>query len=191
MATTSPGSTSPTTDLDDDLTDLPGFGPSQSRPTSDPLDPETTTITEPSLPDGWMVDENGVLNAVAGPSRASTPTSGRSPASTAELAKSFAEITHLLVGLVSLAVRFVRTRRQHLPDEVWIADKHDQAAIGDPLARIAARHSPLESGDTTDVADGLMATVGIAGYAVKNLTLEQETATVLPDLTVPDGPPSL
>jgi hypothetical protein len=176
---------------DDQLVDLPGFAP----PTTtgpDPLDPETTTITGPTadpledptsgLEDGWPGDESDEPTFSPG----STPTSGRSRASTADW-RDFAELTGTLVALASVGVRFARTRRRQLPEGVWMADEDDQAAIGVPLARIAARHSPLEGGDSSDVVDGLVAMVGVAGYAVKNIDAEHRTAGPMPDLTAAEA----
>lgn len=187
---TSPPSPEPT----DQLVNLPRFG-RQTGPRTAPGDPlppgaTTTSTTEPP-PNSW--DRPGQEEAFWAGVEAdqeearhqeSATTTGSSRASTSDW-RDFAGITHMLVVLISVGVRFVRTRRRHLPEDVWVADDDDQAAIGDPIARIAARHSPLEGGDAGDVVDGLTAVVGVAGYAVKNLAAE-ETAGALPDLSAVD-----
>lgn len=50
-------------------------------------------------------------------------------------------------------------------------DDDDKEAIGRPLARIAARHSPAELVDS-DLSDAMQAGAGALGYAVKNLADE-------------------
>lgn len=86
-----------------------------------------------------------------------------------------------LVGLASLAVRLVRERRlgTRLPPGVWIADDEDAANIGDPLARIAARHTPLAGDAPSDVVDGIEAMFGTAAYATKHLGYEAQLAEYL------------
>lgn len=170
---------------DDDLVDLPGFAPSPtSTPTADPLDPETTSTTELPPVNEWDDEQ---LGGNEGPtsSKASTGTAGPSRASTADW-RDFRELIHTIVALGSVVVRFARTRRRNLPDHIWLADEQDQAAIGDPLARIAARHSPLEGGDG-DTIDGLMVIAGGAGYVVKNVLEEAHAGPQPVDLTVDDG----
>lgn len=171
------------TEHDDGPTDLPRFQP-MPEATPDPLDPEATTVTsspwESEEPDdSWGDDEP------TGPTT-SPPSTGPSPASTRADWRDFRELLHTIVALVSVGVRFSRTRRRQLPEHIWVADEADQEAIGDPLARIAARHTPITGGDAGDVVDGLLATVGVAGYAVKNLNAERPyTPPGVPDLTEP------
>lgn len=178
---TQASSESPSPDPEDLTADLPGFAQPPS-PTTDPLDPSVTTIgatsSESSHDDGasWAdVDEEEA------PHRGSEGTTGSSRASTDRTVpranwQDLMPMIGALVGMASLAVRWVRSRRRPLPEGVWIADEEDQAAIAAPLARMAARRSPIGSGESADLVDGVEVLVGAAGYAMKNL--EHEAAYV-------------
>jgi hypothetical protein len=61
---------------------------------------------------------------------------------------------------------------------VWVADEEDAEAIAAPLARIAARRSPIAGKGSADVVDGLEVLVGTTGYAMKNLEREAEAAVM-------------
>ena len=78
--------------------------------------------------------------------------------------------------MASLGIRWARSRRRQLPDGVWVADEEDAAAIGAPLARIAARRSPISGEGSADMIDGLEVLVGSTGYVMKNLEREAESA---------------
>lgn len=182
--TTSPDST---TETDEPLiATVPGFRPPPSPPGPDPLDPDTTTLSDPTTPDAGPEYSIGPgpdeLSDVAAASSSRTTSS---PASTAD-PLAFVEIARTVVGLAAMVVRAVRARRRPwLHPAAWIATPDDQAAIGDPLGRIAARHAPVTGEGSADVADGMAAMIGAAGYAVRGLTLEAEGLT--PDVETPAG----
>lgn len=178
----SPTPTSPPVEEDPQLVDLPGFQHLPPSPPPDPLDPTTTTTgtTPPASPpvdddDGW--DDDEVVGAAHRP--AATPSSRASTDW-----RDLAPLTEALVGVASMLVRWVRSRRRMLAEGVWIADEEDQAAIGQPLARIAARRSPITGEGAADTADGLTLLVGTASYAMKNLQAE----VALADLAAVDEP---
>lgn len=195
---TTPQDSTPTPDPDPLRATVPGFRAPPSTPGPDPLDPTASTITTPSAtsttstgaedgagssngpgPDGPHAGEP-LSNGPTKSSRASTPDP-----------LAFVEIARTLVALVSMAVAAARRRRRpHMPPAAWIATPVDQAAIGDPLARIAARHAPIGDGDeANDVIDGLTAMVGAAGYVVGGV--QAEALIEVPDaidVDVVDGP---
>lgn len=154
--------------------DLPGFGPAPAPRSPDPLDPEATTIgatsSESNPDEGWAdVDEE------EGPRPGSAaPRTGSSRASTDW--RDLVPITSTVVAMASLLVRWVRARRRPLPEGVWVADEEDAAAIAAPLARIAARRSPVGGEGSADMVDGLEVLVGATGYAMKNLEREAASA---------------
>jgi hypothetical protein len=53
---------------------------------------------------------------------------------------------------------------------LWLADKEDQAGIGDPLTSILSRRVP-NGVDNPDVTDGIDLALGLLGYVMKNLQL--------------------
>lgn len=180
----------PTTPPDEQLLVAPpGFAPLPPKRT----DPTTTTrlLTPEDLdldldPDplgGWDDDERPDEKS----SPASTTTGGSSPASTPGDPADFEELAGTVVGIASLIVRFARTRRRVLPDQVWMADEGDMARIGAPLARLAARHSPISGGEAGDVGDVLAITAGTAVYALNNLQAEAEHGGPILDLSPDDG----
>lgn len=180
MPTSNQGSTSPTLPppLEEELVDLPGFQAPPTRP-ADPLDPTSTTTTGPgpSLEGDWA-DELGEPPASprtrgTGSSTASTERRRTPPAADW---RDFREVTATVVGILSMVVRWVRTRRRPLPDGVWIVDEDQAAAIGDPAARILARHSPITGESSSDMVDGLGLVVAAAGYTLGNLELEAQAA---------------
>jgi hypothetical protein len=178
--TPSPASPSPTTTLEEDLVvDLPGFAPAPPLRDPDPLDPETTTIESPL---DALADWDDVEEEEEGPRPGSGPTAPRGGSSKASTDwRDLLPITSTLVGMMSLAVRFWRGRRRPLPDGVWVADEEDAEAIAAPLARIAARRSPLSGEGSADMVDGLEVLVGATGYTMKNLEREALSAGWTPD----------
>lgn len=171
--TTSQDSPPPPT-TEEDLADLPGFAQPPPRPGApDLLDPTMTTTEPGPLDEGsWAgADEEGPR-----PGSAARGT-GSSKASTDW--RDLVPITSTLVAMTSLLVRWVRGRRRELADGVWVADEDDAAMIAAPLARIAARRSPISGEGSADVVDGLEVMVGATGYALKNLEREAATSTPL------------
>jgi hypothetical protein len=183
----------------DDPAPMPGFDPpkTSSRPSSSRKpDPNTSPPPTPSQPS----DRNGsaggddaddLSSFINSESSASSPTGSAGPSPAFTDPALFVGIVRQLVGLVSLGVRFVRQRRSRVafPPGLWLADEEDQANIGDPLARIAARHTPLSGEGTSDVADGIEAMIGTAAYAAKHLEYEAYVnAEAQPDITLADQP---
>ncbi len=170
---------------------VPGFAPIPTPdPPADPATPATSTTEEDSPRHllGDRASSSGRDNG--GPTageKGSPDRTTSSPASTAD-PLAFVELARTVVGLASLLVRLWRQRRiPGLPPKAWLADDEDQAAIGDPLARIAARHTPLTGEGSSDVVDGLGVLVGTAGYTLKGLDVEAELAPPLPAPVAGDG----
>lgn len=152
---------------------VPGFGPPRTPPgprTDPPLDPEVTTITEG--PAGGMPE-----GELAGERIPRMETTGSSPGSTDPLGivtgdpAAFEPLADLFVDLAALAAH---SRLAPGNNDLWMADEQDHEMIAAPLARIAARHAPIAAGPMGDVADGLQAVVGIAGYTMKNIKRRAE-----------------
>lgn len=173
----SSATTAPTANEDELEVSEPRFGPSRTRrpPAADPL-PEGATITtrtrEPDEDDlelgdgdGWADDEPAAKRQRSSQGFTREPTE-------AELAP-LEDLLGVLVGFASMIVSIVRHRRRpELPPHVWMANEGDKAAIGGPLARIAARRAPAGVGGSSDLTDGIGAAIGTAGYVIGNL--EQE-----------------
>lgn len=82
--------------------------------------------------------------------------------------------------MVAMGVRWLRSRRRpNLHPHAWIADDDDQAAIGDPLARIIGRRAPAGTGAAGDVVDGLEAGAATAAFALRSLQLEADSPPVI------------
>lgn len=170
--TTSPGSTPSPSDVDENLiVTEPGWLPTTERTPDQPL--ETIPAEGPS--DGWDGESVDELEPPSEPTTSRTGT-GQSSLASSDI-PGLAEIARTLVGLASMLVRTLRTARNpELPPHVWIADEDDMAAMGDPLARIAARHTPVGKGPTGDMVDGLGVLVGATNYALKGVAGEADAA---------------
>lgn len=176
---------------------MPGFRPPPTPPGPDPLDPTTSTISDPTTtpasPDPFSDDGSSTGPETDEPGDGASSWSSATTSSRASTADPlpFIEITRTLVGLASMLVRAVRARRRpHLHPTAWLATEEDQANIGDPLGRIAARHAPITGEGSADVADGMAAMVGATGYAIRSLTIEAESdglALVDVDGQMPDA----
>lgn len=145
----------------------PGFGaPSHQQPTLDPPNPEATTVTvlqdlgtDPS-PRGRSDDSAADLGSPP-PRSSTTPKIGPSQVFSPDSA-AFEGTIAAAFGLASMGLSWRKS-----PDTgAWIATEEEQAAIAEPLARIAARHVKVTSnGAASDLGDGLEAAFGIVGYA--------------------------
>lgn len=152
---------------------IPGFSPLPHR-APDPLDPSATTTSptpsdDDAGPDGWAE-----ADVELGPPVTSRTGTGSSTASTERLDPTDLQgMTHALVGMASMLVRWLRARRHpQMHPGLWIADDEDQANIGDPLARIAARHAPISGEGSADVVDAVEILMGTTHYTLKNLPHE-------------------
>lgn len=170
--------------------DPPGFQkiPPTSTTSPDPL-PEGATTTGPATAsprdEDDFFDDDPAGPASPPPGSATTTGSSRASIDPASV-KLLAEVTHALVYSASLLVRLVRKRRRPgLSEGIWVANEEERAAMGDPLARIAARHSPLEGDDTGDVIDGMLVIAGATGYALNHASAEGAHGPIA-DLTIPD-----
>ncbi|MFL6144527.1 MAG: hypothetical protein ACJ72N_22025 [Labedaea sp.] len=181
------------------VADPPGFEPPRRAPV-DELDPDVTTVSPPADPlepatpgaDSWPAAPSGeeeLLEDFAGdegnldePGPTTTSRGvGRSPG-----LSSPDVFQPPIAGLVALASLGVHTARR-APGALWLADDDDVANISAPLARIAARHSPIAGGEANDLADGIEAAVATANYAVKNMRAEAEARA---GGFVEEGPPA-
>jgi hypothetical protein len=78
-----------------------------------------------------------------------------------------------LVGLVTEGVRWWRARRRPwLPPHVWVATDDDEAAIGGPLGRLAARHAPVSGAGSEDLVDGVTLVMSTGRYGLRNFREE-------------------
>lgn len=173
-----PASTSlphPSPEYDELEATPPGFLQPPAPRGPDPLDAEATTIRPPSAEapsDDYELDElDDETPSPSGPASSS-------PASTADPAL-FIEVARTAVGIASIGVGWLRARR-HGPAiaQAWMADEEDQANIGDPLARIAARRIPVAAGQAApDVVDGIDALMGTVNYGLRHARAEAELIT--------------
>ena len=177
--------TTPTEAPEEIEADLPGWLPPVRQPSDDPLDPEVTTTIREGRPSPSPPDP-GPASGDESPPRPTMTSKGpgRSPGFTDPAA--FLGVTGALVGLASMGVHYAR----RAPEGLWLADEEDVANIAGPLARIAARHSPVSGTEANDVGDALAAAVGVAGYAMKNLAREAaaKSAPLEQQATQPDVP---
>lgn len=151
-------------------TGVPGFLPLPER-SPDPLAPDAILETSP-----WIDPEDDDDRGEEASPKSSGPKS--SPASTVDPALLAGEVVKPLIFMASAIIRLVRRRRRpNIGPEVWLADEQDQSAIGDPLARMAARRIPDEVGPATDAMDIFGVGIGVAGYTLKNLADEDEPWT--------------
>lgn len=155
---------------------------------------KTTTVVG-EIPTDDLPPGSGDEAGWPGEPRSMPPSTRSFPGSTDEAAldlaaeegyrKLLTAMCEQIVGLSSMVVRAVRARRRELPPKAWIATKADKKAIGEPLARIAARHAPMTGKGSDDVVDGFTAGVAVVGYSLANLELEEDAAG--DQLPVDDG----
>lgn len=169
-ASSRPENPSTTTDLE---ADLPGFTPPATRPAS-PDDPPASPSHEGTTqaPSGWaFADEpDSLLND----DELAVPSSRRRKSSPVSTDPSV--FVGLIVQLIKMVttVLHLRLAPTHVPNDVWLADQEDLDNIAPPLARIAARHSPLDGGPAGDVGDAIEAILATGGYALKNTAAARE-----------------
>lgn len=138
------------------VADLPGFDPPENPP------PTPSPSGPPRGSDGFS--EADAAEATGLPPEPGRRTSTR--ASTEDVRTALRALVQLVLSLVTAILN-----RRLAPEgsDTWKADEEDMAAIGEPLAKIAARHIPASDVLVGDVADGIAAGVGTANYALKNL----------------------
>lgn len=154
----------------------PDSPPSNPLPSPSPS-PEGTSSPSPTL-DGPGPDSGDEWDDASLPSREDTSSPASSPGSDAapELIDDEA-LRDMARGGIAFAGHQAHTHLARTDGQkavgLYLTDTDDQAAIGDPLARIAARHQGIGevSQDTKDLLTSL---VGIANYATKQLTLNTE-----------------
>lgn len=133
-----------------------------SQTTTRPLDPQEVDYAEPGT-DGEPPGSTSTDRRTTGPSRGYTPDSD--PAGFLRAQPSAYE------GMIATAVRLGglgldswRSPETH----IWMPTDDEVRGMTEPLARIAARHTPLPAGDdTSDLLDGLTVGVVAAGYAIR------------------------
>jgi hypothetical protein len=157
-------------------TDLPRFKSPKVMPREDPLDPTSTSTrslppeeelaTGSSPGEGWGIggerDELGEASA----SRTTTPSRVFT-----EQAKAFEALLGTGLGMATMVAH---SKMAPEGSDVWLATDDEIEAVAAPLSRILARHTPVSSGRATDLADGIEAGVGVAGYVVVNLRRQAE-----------------
>ncbi|MGI8685115.1 MAG: hypothetical protein ACR2MO_08535 [Acidimicrobiales bacterium] len=140
----------------------PGFLPPPPPPT-DPLEPTTTVTTGERLEDAFD-DEPADSPTLSSTTSRVTP-------SRVFTTDAFAELLGLGLGMGTMVVHHRLSPGDNL---VWIADEEDTAAICVPLSRIIARRVSIADGAVSDLSDGIGATVGMAGYVMKNWRRQAE-----------------
>ena len=169
----------PTTPTDQATTArLPGFRP-QPPPTTDTIDPAVTT-TRPGRPQeasqGPQVG-SAPVGGDAGPAELpGPPTPTPSPASSESYRQAIA--MGLQVGTLAINARLDPAGSR------WLPTDEEVEAMAEPLARIAARHSPVTVGGSSDVMDGIEATVAVGGYVFRNIIeakIAEAAATDVPE----------
>ena len=137
------------------------------RPSRTPSTPRNSPAPSASSTDSGPADPL----ATEPPSRAATGT--RSPGSKPGPVPEFDSAAvkdiarGLLLGATALLHNYLARTEDERAQQVWVADEDDQAAIADPLAKIAGRRGGPAMANP-DMADLLTAGFGALGYAVKN-----------------------
>lgn len=155
--------------------DLPGFRQPKTMPATDPLDQEATTVTAPtpaaettSWPnegdDGGSASDESFLSSTA----AATP----SRASTAD-PEAFEQLFAIPISVTGI----VLNKRLAAPGTAhWLFLEDEAESIAGPLARIAARHTPVGPGEANDIADGIEATAAATAYVLRNISAQRADA---------------
>lgn len=188
--------TSPTPSSDQPLSAaMPAFLP-PARPQTPRQDPpsspdlSTSGLRPRRLPTPPDPLDDPAAPAAAGPApEASFPASTDRPApplnGRAADVQVFRRMIAPALGVVGLLLAGALATTAEAQDaELWRMDDDDLRNIGDPLARIAARHAP--SGPSGDVADAIGALTGAAGYVIKN---QEKTARIDRDAAARGGTP--
>jgi hypothetical protein len=148
----------------------PARAPRLQDPTPEGTTTRPTTAADSAGADDAATPENGSTASTDPDAKRLPGNAGKSLQLDKEAAAAFATIA----GAVVLAVGGVLNSRFAVVEGSgeWLPDDQDQAAIGEPLGRIAARHASLPGGgEVTDIADAITAAVGVVMYGVKNLQL--------------------
>src|SRR5579862_2722981 len=158
-------STSPLGEQPDEVTDLPGFGASR-RSRLDPPMTSTTTTAPPPMGER-IYDPDRDLDDELADDRFEEPTSSPRSSSRASiepdpaLVESFAELATLAVSISTVLIaRFARST-------AFLATEDEAGAIGEPLARIVARHAPMDEAVAGDAADGIEAGYHAVKYGMR------------------------
>lgn len=163
--------------------EVPGFRPTRTRTPDTPtrtLPADTPKVWDPTSPEGSPSpssspagDSPSMSSPRTSSSPGSTPDDDGPPQPTAnpeDLEELVGALVHLGLGTPALMLNERRTPGT----TVWLLDADDVANIAGPIARIAARRVPAVDGETSDVVDGLLATIGLGGYVMKNVHAERE-----------------
>jgi hypothetical protein len=144
-----PTTSSPTLEAE-----VPGF---KTLPPPAPPDPaELVTLPPEPSPEPGAVDAGAELH----------PENPPSPGSSLDLHGPLAQLGQTGLVLAGIGLH-ARLAPEH--PTAWLVDEQDVDAIVGPLARIAARHAADVAGEVSpDLADGIEAGLGVAGYMVKN-----------------------
>lgn len=144
--------------------------PSPDPSTSESLDDELEQLAASDSGDAY--DETSYPDSLDG-----TPSPASSPASEAVDALDSEGLRDAARAAVAIAGQQAHEHLARTPGQadvgLYLTDTEDQAGIGDPLARIAARHQGIGK-VSPDTADLLASMMGIARYATKQITLAKE-----------------
>jgi hypothetical protein len=160
------------------------------QPTPSPASPSEPTTDGPALgsvpdelPDEWSEPEPGDTSSPASATPAGKP--GKLPT---QLRDTFR--TGVILASATVHRVAVRTQGQ-VEAGLYLADETDAENIGDPLARLAHRHSGVGGVVNPDVQDVISALMGVAAFASKQVVVAQHAKRLDAGRTagqvVPDG----
>lgn len=147
--------------------DLPGFAP-PSRPTLDPLDPTTTTVTDPnpSTTEYHRTDEE-LLEQHLDDEHPEQPSPRPDTSRPSVGDPSIAAAAAGLFGLAAQVASLVLNGTIGHGSGAYVMRPDEAQAIGEPLGRIAARRSSVSGAEARDLGDGIQAGVATAAYAAR------------------------
>lgn len=138
------------------------------------LGPQPSSDSEPDDSSGGLHDGQLPPKEAAGPTPASTkpldPKQLREPIRAAVMGLSMAA-NQVLAAPIDEALQ--------VETGLWLASEDDAAAIGDPLAAIAARRAPVGLGGANDLGDALAALFGLIGYGMRHLMAHRQYRKLL------------
>ena len=150
----------------------PTLSTSDESPSPSPWEPTTGT---PS----WDQDDADAY--VIDPGESSpTPSPDKAPArpKLAALRASFKQAVRTAGGIVNVVVpRAITHNPAETVHQVWVPDAEDEAAIAEPLARIASRRAPAAISDNPDLVDVAALALALVDYLRKSLTARATVPT--------------
>jgi hypothetical protein len=145
--------------------DLPGFS-APGRPSLDPLDPSTTTVTDlrdPSWSTEYHRDDEEILEDEQYEPPLPKPDTSPPSIGDPDVASAAAGLFALGAMLAGFALNGTIGRGSG----AYVMHPDEAKAISDPLGRMAARRASVSGAQAKDLSDGLQAGVATAAYAAR------------------------